>query len=268
MSPSRRFALVPVCSVALCLLPVGCSDRAEPDPGSATHGIAAGEGAAADGGSCASPADPREGQPCDASECGAFPATAAAGGLASGSVCYRDVHGTCTWTITGPGDGVDRSACPDATNTCEVDGLVYRVGQALVSSDGCLSCECLGGDMGVGCAQSSRCGQAQPEMEACHAAASDEGQACDPADCGPLVVGVQQPDAGTCRRNIDGLCRWFFFESDGSPRSDLSNSCPATVCEDSGSTYRIGEVWPSSDQCNFCECDSDGSVGCTAALCQ
>lgn len=53
-----------------------------------------------------------------------------------------------------------------------------------------------------------------------------------------------------------------------SVKVDVKSAAPVpATCSYGGSTYNVGDSFPSTDGCNTCNCGSNGSVGCTKRAC-
>lgn len=50
------------------------------------------------------------------------------------------------------------------------------------------------------------------------------------------------------------------------PEVNVEKSKPGE-CQYNEKTYKIGERFPSIDQCNTCECSQDSTIGCTTKSC-
>jgi len=89
-------------------------------------------------------------------------------------------------------------------------------------------------------------GAAVPSGDSCNSCLCYDGNVvCTSIDCAPTAG-----DAGT----------------DAGSTSDAGTAPPKAPCEAAGQSFDDGSEVPSGDSCNICTC-SDGTIGCTAIVC-
>ena len=157
---------------------------------------------------------------------------------------------------------------------CEYGGEHYAAGDSFKSSDGCNDCSCQT-DGSVVCTKRAcvpqSCGGLQgkacPDKQFCDFApeaqcgAADQTGTCKPLPevCPELyspVCGCDDKTYGNrCEANVAGV----------SVRK--SGECEAKGCDYGGKHYNPGDGFPSTDGCNSCGCQQDGSVVCTTRAC-
>ena len=123
-------------------------------------------------------------------------------------------------------------ACHSAAdnNMCRYEGSSHSLGDSFPANDGCNTCSC--NSLGITCTHRT----CLPD-----AGSPDLGSVDDasPLDASPDQAGP----------------------SDGGPADG-----PVT-CQSGSHVYAPGVLFPSDDGCNFCSCDTQGRILCTAVFC-
>ena len=148
------------------------------------------------------------------------------------------------------------ASAPDASNgqAGQVGGgEVCQPGDSKPAGDGCNTCSC---EKGEWLCTRSVCGcteETRPKSDSCNTCSCVNGTwSCTTKDCG----GVCKPGdtmAGDCTSCV---CADF---GQGGTWACTENSCPQPECKD-------GEIKPSGDTCNTCQC-MNGQWACTMKAC-
>lgn len=186
------------------------------------------------------------------------------------------------------------TACGEASQpsvcdvTCAADGDCASLGADYRCADGaCRLADC------VYAGKAYSAGQGFPSEDGCNSCGCDEDGTvfCTTRDCSEPDVCDLEFDAGSCLAAVEvywhnpatGQCEVQTYGGCGGNgnRFESADACsmacggggisPQPTCDYAGQTYQVGQVFPSTDGCNSCNCaagsQGEGTVICTMAAC-
>jgi hypothetical protein len=179
-------------------------------------------------------------------------------------------------TAGAAGVSVDYDGECKAAGGCDYNGQHYDAGASFKSADGCNDCSCT--DNGTVACTLKAC--VEQTCGGLTGAGCPDGQYCDfprDAQCGAA------DQTGTCKAKPQ-LCNDIAMPVCGCDDKTYGNACEAAAagvstsadgacggssggCDYNGEHYNPGDGFPSSDGCNSCGCQDDGSVVCTLKAC-
>ena len=160
---------------------------------------------------------------------------------------------------------------------CDYNGQHYDAGASFKSADGCNDCSCsdngmvactlkacveqsCGGLTGASCPKGQYCDF--PRSAQCGAADQTGTCKAEPQVCDDIAMPVCGCDDKTYGNACEAAAAGVSTISDG--------ACPGSSgggCDYNGKHYNPGDGFPSTDGCNSCGCQDDGSVVCTLKAC-